>query len=192
VKACRKLSLRWQNRDISGGPQQSLERQHGAEQWDQSVEGASGLGRVKRWSAAPRRGPGDAGRGGFGRSRPQREQRRPRARHPARVWLTRPKRADVRKPTGGRTALRGEVAMFEVGEAAPTASPLGAGDAGNGHPAPAWKVLGSKLRASVDEIPGWKRWSQGRKPGARERDDSTGSRDNKSVAEAGKRHLLRA
>jgi hypothetical protein len=90
------------------------------------------------------------------------------------------------------TALRGEVTMLEVGDAAPTASPLGAGDAGNGHPAPARKALGSRLRASVAESPDRKRGSQGRKPGARERDDSTGSRDNKSVAEAGRRHLLQA
>jgi hypothetical protein len=40
-------------------------------------------------------------------------------------------------PRATRTALRGEVEMLEVGDAAPTASPLGAGDAGNGHPAPA-------------------------------------------------------
>jgi hypothetical protein len=59
--------------------------------------------------------------------------------------------------------------MVEVGGATSTVPPFGAGDAGNGHPAPAWKALGSRLRASVAESPDWKRWSQGRKPGARER-----------------------
>jgi hypothetical protein len=51
------------------------------------------------------------------------------------------------------TALRGEMAMVEVGDAASTVSPLEAGDAGNGHPAPARKALGSRLRASVVESP---------------------------------------
>lgn len=48
------------------------------------------------------------------------------------------------------------------------------------------------FRASVAESSDQMRWSQGREPGAREQGDSTGSRDNKSVAEAGKRHLLQA
>jgi hypothetical protein len=43
--------------------------------------------------------------------------------------------------------------MVEVGDAASTVSPLEAGDAGNGHPAPAWRGLGSRLRASVAEGP---------------------------------------
>jgi hypothetical protein len=41
--------------------------------------------------------------------------------------------------------------MIGVGGAASTMLPLEAGDAGNGHPAPAWKALGSTLRASVVE-----------------------------------------
>jgi hypothetical protein len=43
-------------------------------------------------------------------------------------------------PRADRTAFRGEMTMFEVGDAALTASPFGAGDAGNGHPAPARKA----------------------------------------------------
>jgi hypothetical protein len=115
-----------------------------------------------------------------------------RARHPARGRPTKPKRVDVRKPSGDRAALRGEVTMVEVGDAASTVLPLEAGDAGNGQPASAPKALGSSERASVSKGPDWRRGSKRRKPGARERDDPTGSRDNKSVAEAGKRHLLQA
>jgi hypothetical protein len=164
--------------------QQGSKPRRGAARWDLSVEGASGFGRVTRWSAVPRRGPGDVERVGVSRAGRQSDMRRHRSRHPARRRPTRPTRADVREPSGKRTALRGEVTMVEVGGATSTVPPFGAGDAGNGHPAPAWKALGSRLRASVAESPDWKRWSQGRKPGARERCDSTGSRDTKSVAEA--------
>jgi hypothetical protein len=146
--------------------QRGSERKRGAERWDLSVQGASGLGRVTRGSAAPRRGPGDAGRVGSGRAGQQSDKGRHRARHPARGRPKKPKRVDVRKPKGDRTAPRGEVTMVEVGDAASTVSPLEAGNAGNGYPAPARKALGSRLRASVDESSGWKRWSKGRKPGA--------------------------
>jgi hypothetical protein len=62
----------------------------------------------------------------------QSDRERHRARHPARGRPTKPKRVDVREPSGDRAALRGEVTMVEVGDAAPTVLPLEAGDAGNG------------------------------------------------------------
>jgi hypothetical protein len=61
--------------------------------------------------------------------------------------------------------------MFEVGNAAPTALPLEAGDAGNGYLALAPKASRSSERASAREVRVRRRWSQGRKPGARELGD---------------------
>jgi hypothetical protein len=54
--------------------ERSSERKQRVERRDLSVQGALGLGNVTRWCAARRRGPGEAGRRGFGRARRQRER----------------------------------------------------------------------------------------------------------------------
>jgi hypothetical protein len=140
--------------------QQSSERKPGAARWDKSVEGASGLEGVPLLRGARRKGPGDAGGFGFGQTARQSDRERHRARHLARGRPKTPKRVEVRRPLGNRTARPGEVTRFEVGDMAPTVSPLEAGDAGNGYSAPAHQALGSSLRVSASESPAPRRWSQ--------------------------------
>lgn len=161
MKARRKLSHRRQSRGISGGLRSkalsaSEGRRGGTSRWKA----------LRAWKASPfwrgarRKGPGDAGGFGFGRTARQSDRERHRARHLARGRPIKPKRVDVRRPLGNRAARPGEVTMFEVGDTAPTVSPLEAGDAGNGYSAPALQALGSSLRASVGESLASRRWSQ--------------------------------
>lgn len=82
--------------------------------------------------------------------------------------------------------LRGEVTWLEAGGAALTAPSLGAGDAGNGHPAPVPKAPGIELTrergpGSVAEALAL----EGESPRARELRDHAGTRDNKSAASVG-------
>jgi hypothetical protein len=114
------------------------------------VEGVSGPESMPWWCAAGGRGPGTAGRS---RVRPVEERGATGGVIEHGTRLAQGRQSPRELPFGGlrvtERPLWGEVAMVETGDAAPTASSLEVGDAGNGYPAPAWKALGSSQCVST-------------------------------------------
>jgi hypothetical protein len=77
----------------------------------------------------------------------------------------------------------------QLAHAPPSASSLRVGDAVRGYPAPSWKASYRCQHKRLAHGRRQKRGSPRRKFGAWELVGSTGARDNKLVAEIGKRHL---
>lgn len=77
----------------------------------------------------------------------------------------------------------------QLATVAPTTSSLEAGDAVRGYPAPAWKSRPDACMSVLANGRRRKRGSVAREPPARGLVGGSGARDNKSVADTGKRHL---